>query len=238
MGNNKPAMRSRILRLGHTWLLHRNLPEIQRFSVRFSSSEGPLKTCLYDFHVASGGKMVDFAGYSMSVQYSSMGIPASHKHTRTHCSIFDVSHMLQTRVHGEDRFEFIESLTVADARNLQPNQGALTLFTNDEGGIIDDLIVTNAEEHLYVVSNAGCRDKDVPLMSSMEKEMNDSGKDVTTTPIEASLAWTIPKSRRATGGFPGSDVILKQIREGVGRKRVGFLSKGPPARGHTVILDS
>jgi len=293
--------------------------------------------------------MVDFAGYSMPVQYSSMGIPASHKHTRTHCSIFDVSHMLQTRVHGKDRFEFIESLTVADAKNLQPNQGALTLFTNDEGGIIDDLIVTNAEEHLYVVSNAGCRDKDIPLMSSMEKEMKDSGKDVklefvedrglvalqgptmmaclqpltsidlsrlgfmtsavgavagiegcrvtrcgytgedgveisvldkdcanlvesllnsagnpalaglgardslhleaglclygndidaTTTPIEASLAWTIPKSRRATGGFPGSDVILKQIREGVGRKRVGFLSKGPPARGHTVILDS
>merc|ERR1712013_614285 len=133
MGNTKPAMRSKILRLGHTWLLHRNLPEIQRFSVRFSSSEGPLKTCLYDFHVASGGKMVDFAGYSMSVQYSSMGIPASHKHTRTHCSIFDVSHMLQTRVHGEDRFEFIESLTVADAKNLQPNQGALTLFTNNEG---------------------------------------------------------------------------------------------------------
>merc|ERR1719312_1449242 len=115
--------------------------------------------------------MVDFAGYSMPVQYSSMGIPASHKHTRSNCSLFDVSHMLQTRVHGKDRFEFIESLTVADAKSLKPNHGALTFFTNDAGGIIDDLIVTNADSHLYVVSNAGCRDKDIPLMSERAREM-------------------------------------------------------------------
>merc|ERR1719228_1294869 len=61
--------------------------------------------------------------------------------------------------------------------------------------------------------------------------------DTTTTPVEASLAWTIPKTRRSHGGFPGAEVILKQLKEGVDRKRVGFLSKGPPARGHTDILD-
>merc|ERR1712236_58607 len=104
-----------------------------------------------------------------------MGISLSHSHTRTHCSLFDVSHMLQTRVHGKDRFEFMESLTVADVKNLKSDHGALTLFTNADGGIIDDLIVTNAEEHLYVVSNAGCRDKDIPLMSCKEKEMKEAG---------------------------------------------------------------
>ena len=75
--------------------------------------------------------------------------------------MFDVSHMLQTVVHGRDRVKFIESLTVGDIAGLKPNQGTLTLFTNDQGGIKDDLIVTNTEQgYLYVVSNAGCRDKD------------------------------------------------------------------------------
>merc|ERR1712183_904250 len=52
------------------------------------------------------------------------------------------------------------------------------------------------------------------------------------------LAWTIPKTRRAVGGFPGADIILKQLKEGADRKRVGFLSSGPPARGHTSVLDA
>ena len=62
---------------------------------RFGSGPPPARTCLYDFHVASGGKMVEFAGYSMPVQYTSLGIAPSHNHTRNNCSIFDVSHMLQ-----------------------------------------------------------------------------------------------------------------------------------------------
>eukprot|EP00091_Calanus_sinicus_P013269 TRINITY_DN29488_c0_g1_i1.p1 TRINITY_DN29488_c0_g1~~TRINITY_DN29488_c0_g1_i1.p1 ORF type:complete len:253 (-),score=58.23 TRINITY_DN29488_c0_g1_i1:73-831(-) len=62
--------------------------------------------------------------------------------------------------------------------------------------------------------------------------------DATTTPVEATLAWTIPKTRRATGGFPGAEIILKQLKEGADKKRVGFLSKGPPARGHTNVLDA
>ena len=66
-----------------------------------SSSTPPARTCLYDFHVEKGGKMVSFAGYSMPVEYSDMGIIPSHLHTRSRCSIFDVSHMLQTRVHGK-----------------------------------------------------------------------------------------------------------------------------------------
>ena len=71
------------------------------FRTLSSASKGPARTCLYDFHVENGGKMVDFAGYSMPIEYSSMGIIPSHLHTRKNSSIFDVSHMLQTRVYGK-----------------------------------------------------------------------------------------------------------------------------------------
>ena len=66
-----------------------------------SYANTPLRTCLYDFHVEQGGKVVDFAGYSMPVQYSDKSITQSHLHTRENCSIFDVSHMLQTHVYGK-----------------------------------------------------------------------------------------------------------------------------------------
>lgn len=123
--------------------------------------------------------MVDFAGYLLPVQYGKEGIAASHIHTRTHCSIFDVSHMLQTRVYGKDRMGFIERLTVADVLGLSDNHGTLTLFTNDKGGIIDDLIVTKTNlDYLYVVSNAGCRHKDIPHMSEAAKALRDQGLDV------------------------------------------------------------
>ena len=80
--------------------------------------------------------------------------------------MFDVSHMLQTTVSGRDQVEFMESLVVGDVAGLADDQGTLTLFTNDSGGIIDDLIVTRTSiGHLYVVSNAACADTDFKHMS-------------------------------------------------------------------------
>ena len=81
--------------------------------------------------------------------------------------------MLQTRVHGRDRVEFMESICTADVAGLADGAAALTVFTNEQGGIVDDLIVTKVREgnHLYVVSNAGCRDKDIPLMVRKAEEM-------------------------------------------------------------------
>ena len=71
----------------------------------------------------------------------------------------------QTKVYGKDRVKFMESLVVADIAELKDNQGTLTLFTNEKGGIIDDLIVTRTDQsYLYVVSNAGCADKDSARM--------------------------------------------------------------------------
>jgi len=319
--------------------------EAQLTSLRLKSS---LHTPLHDFHVAQGGKMVDFAGYRLPVQYSDLGISASHLHTRKHCSLFDVSHMLQSKVHGKDRINFMESLTVADVAGLKTNQGSLSVFTLPNGGIVDDLIVTKADNHLYVVSNAGRREQDIPLMRAKEEEMKVEGKDVAlelledrgllalqgptmmqclqpltslpldnlafmhsalaevagilcrvtrcgytgedgvelscpaeqtaalaqtilasdgqprlaglgardslrleaglclygndidegTTPIEGGLAWTVAKPRRVKQDFPGAQVILEQLKNGVSRRRVGLLSRGAPARGSTVVVNA
>ncbi|XP_029911085.1 aminomethyltransferase, mitochondrial [Myripristis murdjan] len=315
---------------------------------RASSAEAALKkTPLFDFHREQGGKMVEFAGWSMPVQYKDSHI-VSHMHTREHCSIFDVSHMLQTKVHGKDRVKFMESLVVADVGELQDNQGTLSLFTNEKGGIMDDLIVTKTDQgYLYIVSNAGCADKDSAHMKARLAEFKAAGLDVdlefldealiavqgpsmsrvlqaglkedlgkltfmtstlatvfgvpgcrvtrcgytgedgveisvprsrvveltekmlansevklaglgardslrleaglclygndideTTTPVEATLVWTIGKRRRQTKDFPGAAIIVPQIKAKTARKRVGLVSTGPPVRQHTPILSS
>ena len=85
-------------------------------------------------------------------------------------SLFDVSHMLQTKIHGKDRIGFVESIIVGDVGGLKEDHGILSLFTNDAGGIIDDLIVTKTSlPYLYMVSNAGCADKDLAHMLVCEK---------------------------------------------------------------------
>ncbi|KAH8554283.1 hypothetical protein BGW37DRAFT_421914, partial [Umbelopsis sp. PMI_123] len=303
------------------------------------------KTALHDFHLKHGGKMVPFAGYAMPVQYSSMGVLASHLHTREKASIFDVSHMLQTRLVGKDRAKFFETLVVADLHNLPVGSGTLSVFTNENGGIIDDTIIMQQADSLYVVSNAACADKDLAHINKHLKAFQDKGGDVdlkiiddhslvaiqgpkaaaalesligedlkdfafmngrfitirgvhchvarsgytgedgfelsiptpdavnitelllshpdvelaglgardslrleaglclyghdldeTTTPVEGGLTWTIPKSRRETGGFLGAEHILPQIKGGVSRRRVGLFVEGAPAREGAEIL--
>ncbi|XP_004715216.1 aminomethyltransferase, mitochondrial [Echinops telfairi] len=154
----------------------------------FSCAQDALRrTPLYDLHLAHGGKMVEFAGWNLPVQYRDSHI-SSHLHTRRHCSLFDVSHMLQTKILGCDRVRLMESLVVGDIAELRPNQGTLSLFTNEAGGIVDDLIVTNTSEgHLYVVSNAGCRDKDLALMQAKVRELQNVGSDVDLEVVDNAL---------------------------------------------------
>lgn len=118
-----------------------------------SSASSGLKTSLYDFHVENGGKMVPFAGYLMPVQYANLSITQSHLHTRESVSVFDVSHMLQSEIRGKDRIAFMESLVTGDIGLLSPGTGSLTLFTNHNGGIIDDLIVSSTESVCFYVLN-------------------------------------------------------------------------------------
>lgn len=285
--------------------------------------------------------MVDFAGWSLPVQYNDFGIIDSCLHTRTRSSLFDVSHMGHLRVFGKDRVKFVESLTVGDIASLGEGESRLSLFTTDTGGILDDTVITSESDHVQLILNAGCVAKDmahIELMKSMftgdvhlefcghysllalqgpesaqvlqkltgNVDLNilpfmsvldctvagvpdcsisrsgytgedgfeisipsDSGTlhiaesliadesvrlaglgvrdtlrieaglclygsdiDETTSPVEAGLAWTISKRRRAEGGgFPGADIIMEQIKTGVARKRVGLsILSGPPAR--------
>ena len=92
---------------------------------------------------------------------------------------------MQTKVHGKDRFKFIEKLVVSDIQGLKPNTGTLTVFTNENGGIIDDLIVNNTSlDYLYVVSNAGCADKDLQHLRNCEKQLRSENSDVRLELIE------------------------------------------------------
>lgn len=125
------------------------------------------RTALYDFHVRKGGKIVNFGGYALPVQYSDQSIIASHLYTRRVGSIFDVSHMLQTYVRGKDAAACLESICTADILDMPAGSGSLTVFTNEQGGILDDLIVNKvSEKELYVVSNAAMKQQDMQIMTA------------------------------------------------------------------------
>lgn len=107
---------------------------------------------------------MNFAGWLLPVQYKD-AIAASHQHTRTMASLFDVGHMLQTQVTGDDAAEFLESLTTVDLKGMREGSASLTVFTNDKGGILDDLIITkDSSDKYFVVSNAGRRNEDSELL--------------------------------------------------------------------------
>jgi glycine cleavage system T protein (aminomethyltransferase) len=117
-------------------------------------------TPLHDLHASLGAKMVAFAGYRMPVQFPG-GIMAEHLHTRARAGLFDVSHMGQVRLAGNDAAAALETLVVGDMLGLAPGRMRYTLLTNDRGGILDDLMVTNAGDHLFVVVNAARKDDDI-----------------------------------------------------------------------------
>jgi aminomethyltransferase len=295
-----------------------------------------LHTPLHDLHVELGARMVEFAGWSMPVQFA--GIIAEHTHTRAKASLFDVSHMGQVTISGPDRVAALERLVPGDIAALAPGRQRYTMLTNDAGGIIDDLMVANGDDYLFLVVNAARRVVDLarlrdnvegvtgfadrallalqgpaaaavlarlapgvdalPFMGSgifdidgVTANVNRSGYtgedgfeisvpsasavrvarrllaepgvtpaglgardtlrleaglclwghdiDETTTPIEAGLAWTIGKRRREAGGYPGADVIARQLAEGPKRRLVGIKLDGrAPAREHTQITDA
>ncbi|XP_072748107.1 aminomethyltransferase, mitochondrial [Anoplolepis gracilipes] len=154
---------------------------IQKQTHRLSSTSTineARKTCLYNLHVEKQGKIVNFAGWLMPVQYQD-AITVSHLHTRSAASLFDVGHMLQTRVSGKDAGEYLESLTTCDLKNLSKGGATLTVFTNDKGGILDDLIITKDDEDKYfLVSNAGKREEDGQLLLERQKTFKEVGKNV------------------------------------------------------------
>ena len=148
------------------------------------TSTTPLKrTPLYDLHTELGGKMVPFAGYDMPVQFE--GVKPEHLWTREKTGLFDVSHMgpcflflkdgLGTPGAHEKISALLERLVPSDIAALKPGQGRLTVLLNQEGGILDDLIVTRMPDEtlqgmLYIVVNGAVKDQDWALI---ERELGD-----------------------------------------------------------------
>lgn len=288
---------------------------------------GLKRTALCNLHVELGAKMVPFAGWDMPVQYP-MGVLKEHLHTRAAAGLFDVSHMGQVILPIE-AVAALEALVPVDIAGLGLNRQRYAMFTNDAGGILDDLMVANRGDHLFLVVNAACAEADIahlrahvpgvivvegrgllalqgpqaetalarliPGVAAMrfmdtasfvwdgadlwvsrsgytgedgfeisvpgsvieafarallampevapiglgardslrlEAGMPLYGHDIDTetTPVEAGLAWAIQKARRSggarEGGFPGADRILRELREGAARKRMGLRPEG------------
>ena len=116
------------------------------------------RTCLYDLHVELGARMVPFAGYEMPVQYP-MGVMGEHQHTRAQAGLFDVSHMGQVILRAP--YEALEALVPMDIAGLAKGRQRYAFFTDDSGGILDDLMVANRGDHLFLVVNAACKDADI-----------------------------------------------------------------------------
>jgi aminomethyltransferase len=292
-----------------------------------NEAETLARTPLYKLHVELGARMVPFAGYAMPVQYPA-GIIKEHLHTRSQAGLFDVSHMGQIRLTGVHAALALEALVPVDIAGLAPNRQRYALFTNEQGGILDDLMVANCGDYLFLVVNAACKREDflhlqnriaarcaveeigerallalqgpqagavlarfaadtanMKFMDSIEVNLVGvacrvsrsgytgedgyeisvpAGKaeglarlllqqpevapiglgardtlrleaglclyghdiDQTTTPVEAGLSWALSKARREggkrPGGYPGARTILRELAEGVTRRRVGL----------------
>ncbi|AZV39542.1 glycine cleavage system aminomethyltransferase GcvT [Komagataeibacter xylinus] len=306
-----------------------------------------LRTPLYDLHIELGARMVPFAGYDMPVQYPA-GVMAEHLHTRTKAGLFDVSHMGQVRIRPRsgniaDAAAALEALVPADIGGLKPGRQRYAVFTTDDGGISDDLMVTNMGEWLLLVVNAACKAADFahvhkalnatctvemldgralialqgpaaeaalvalnPAAAAMrfmdvaemalagvncivsrsgytgedgyEIGMANEGAetvarallaqpdvapvglgardslrleaglclygadiDLTTTPVEGALEWSIQKSRRPggarAGSYPGAQIVADQLADGTTRRRVGLRAEGrAPVRGGVALF--
>lgn len=161
------------------------------------------RTGLYDLHLRLGARMVPFAGYEMPVQYP-MGVMKEHLHTRAEAGLFDVGHMGQVILRAksgkvEDAALALERLVPVDVLGLGLNKQRYAMFTNDAGGILDDLMVANRGDHLFLVVNAACKAEDVAHLKAHLSgdcevtEITDRGLLALQGPTaEAALAALVP----------------------------------------------
>jgi aminomethyltransferase len=128
-----------------------------------------LRLGLHDLHVSLGGKMVPFAGYDMPVQYAT-GVMKEHLHTRTAAGLFDVSHMGQVILRPKASYQetalAFESLMPVDVLGVAQGRQRYGMFTNETGGILDDLMFANRGDHIFVVVNAACKGADIAHMTA------------------------------------------------------------------------
>jgi len=128
------------------------------------------KTSLNKLHETNKAKFVEFAGYEMPIQYSA-GIIEEHKFTRSHSGIFDVSHMGQLFIYGDDNLtDDLEKIFPLDLKNLKLNSSKYSFLMNDDAKVYDDLIITKIEGGFLIILNAACKDNDFKILSSLLKD--------------------------------------------------------------------
>lgn len=185
-----------------------------------SANESLVKTSLYEMHKELGGDMVPFAGYELPVLYKggeNGGVMKEHLWCRTEgkASMFDVSHMGQIRWHGKDRAEFLEKIVVGDIKGLAPGSGCLSLVTNVKGGIIDDTVITNAGDYIYMVVNGATKFGD---MKHFQEQMEDFDGDVTMEYLEDT------KQLLAIQGPGAASAVAKILPDGFDLTSMAFMT--------------
>ena len=188
-----------------------------------------LRTPLDALHRELGAKMVPFAGYDMPVQYPE-GIIKEHLHTRAAAGLFDVSHMGQVVIEGAGSAALLESLVPVDIEGLETNRQTYALFTNEQGGVLDDLIITRwDQERFFLVVNASCKDQDIAYLRS-----HLPGQKLTVLTDQALLALQGPAARGAMSELcpAAADLVFMHGCPGVidgyyGQQEAGEGTLGP-----------
>lgn len=177
-----------------------------------------LKTPLTALNIRWGGKMVDFAGYQMPVQFE--GVMPEHLHTRRAAGLFDVSHMGQLRITAPA--EALETLMPVDVLGLPLGRQRYGLLTNEKGGILDDLMFANRGDHFFMVVNAACKTSDI---------------DHLKTHLGASYVEVLEDRALIALQGPMADAALERI--GVSVQDMRFMDiKDDPAFGGLIISRS
>jgi aminomethyltransferase len=183
--------------------------------------ESPLlHTPLHALHVARGGKMVPFAGYEMPVQYAA-GVLREHQHTRSAAGLFDVSHMGQLAVRAksgkvEDAALALERLVPQDIVAVAPGRQRYAQFTNTAGGMLDDLMVANFGDHLFLVVNAACKTEDE---AHLRAHLSDACV-IESLADRALIALQGPKAEQVLADF--ADVTAMRFMDSGPRKVAGM----------------
>ncbi len=163
------------------------------------------RTKFFNIHKKLGAKLVEFAGYEMPIQYSS--IIAEHKAVRDSVGVFDVSHMGEVFVSGDRTLEFIQHITVNDASKLFPGRVQYSAMCYEDGGIVDDLLVYNLSENNYLlVINASNIDKDFKWMQDCNTfgvKLNNRSDDYSLLAVQG------PRSKEVVEKFSGQNIDLE-----------------------------
>lgn len=152
------------------------------------------KTRLYDTHLKYGGKIIEFAGWLLPVQYE--GIIEEHQAVRNQAGLFDVSHMGEVEITGKEAFNYVQNLVTNDISTLCDNQVIYTLMCYEHGGVVDDLLVYKfSNEHYFLVINAGNIDKDYEWMlknkGSYEVQIKNLSKEFSELALQGPAAQHI-----------------------------------------------